>query len=117
MNTINKLLKLPVISAIARYWVLFTVLALLAVLLITNVLFAVVGAMLWIPALVLGCMGSALLLRNVFNAETTDKDVDSGKFEAEWGSLDSKTRITLTVVQILVYFLGACIVAAAIAMR
>lgn len=116
-TTVSKLAKLPVIAAIRRYWVLFTLLALCGGLLLSNLLWPVFGAFLWVPALSLGAVGTALLIRNVFNSKTSDLDADSGRFEREWHDLDSRTRVILTVVQLSVYILAAAIVAAAIACR
>ena len=115
--TIKKLNATPVLGVFTRYWILFVVLAVLAALIVSNILFSVVGAMLWVPAGVLASMGSALLARNVFNSQTSDKDADTGRFEAEWNNLDLRTRVILTVAQLLVYFLGACIIFASIASR
>jgi len=94
---------------IARYWVLLVLLGLFLTLIFSNVLFKAVGAVFCFPVLALGAMAAALLLRNVFNGETSDDDADTGRFVQEWRALDPRTRVILSVVQILVYYLGACI--------
>jgi hypothetical protein len=115
LKTFRTFRHLAVVSFLGRYWLLLLILAILAALLITNVLWTVTGAMLWVPALTFGAMATALLLRNIFNKSTSDEDADSGRFDQEWDKLDAKTRVVLTVIQILVYFLGAAIIAAAVA--
>lgn len=112
----NKL-HIPVVSFFLRYWLIIALLAIFAGLIFSNALFSVVGMLLYLPALSLGSLATALLLRNVFNSETTDADADSGKFQQEWDQLDARTRVILTVAQILVYLLCVSMIAAALAVR
>jgi len=121
VNDLRKILLaikgLPVISFLWRYWLILALLAIFAGLIFSNSLFAVVGMFIYIPALSLGSLAFALLLRNVFNDDTTDADADSGRFRREWDELEPKTRVTLTVVQILVYLFCVSIITAALASR
>lgn len=115
--TFTKLNSTPVVGVFTRYWILFLSLVILSALIISNILFSVVGAMLWVPAGVLASMASALLTRNIFNSQTSDRDADTGRFAGDWDLLDARTRVILTVGQILVYFLGSCIIFSSIASR
>lgn len=103
-----------IVAFFLRYWWLLLLVVLASLLIFSDVLFKAVGMLVYLPVLVLGSMSVALLLRNVFNSETSDDDADTGRFTAEWKKLDPKTRVILTVVQILVYYTGACWIASAL---
>ena len=107
----------PVVSFFLRYWLIIVLLVIFGGLVFSNALFSVVGMLLYLPALLLGSLSAALLMRNVFNSGTTDKDADEGRFNKEWDELDSRTRVILSVVQLAVYLLCASIIAAALASR
>lgn len=110
-NLLNKLANLPWIKFIRRYWVLLAATALFLILALSNTLFSILGTFVYIPALTLAGMVSALFLRNVFNSKTTDDFSDRGLYDLEWEKLDGKTKVIISVVQIGFYFIGACIVA------
>lgn len=117
LSVFSFLRGLAVVSFFARYWIILLILGILAAVIITGVLWTVAGAMIWIPALTVGAMATALLLRNIFNRQTTDADADSGRYDEMWEGLDDKTKVLYTIVQLLGYFIGACIVAASMALR
>ena len=108
-------MKTPrLINYLKRYWILLVLWLASSAAVWTNVTFLMLGTVLYVPFLALAAFLIALLIRNVFNTDTTDADSDSGRFAREWNEISVERRVTLTVVQILVYFLGTCLIAASI---
>jgi hypothetical protein len=107
----------PIVSFFLRYWLIVSLLSAFIGLIASNALFSVVGMLIYLPALSLGALSTALLLRNIFNSKTTDQDADTGRFNKEWDELDGRTRVILTVIQILVYLLCVSMITAALAAR
>jgi hypothetical protein len=99
---------------VARYRVLLALFALAVALIFSNVLFDAIGAMIYLPALTIGASLSALLLRNVINRDTTDADADSGYTTRAWRRLGYRDRALWAKIEILAYFLGACLIASAL---
>ena len=99
---------------VARYRVLLVLFALAVALIFSNVLFDAIGAMIYLPALTIGASLSALLLRNVINRDTTDADADSGYTARAWKRLGYRDRALWAKIEILAYFLGACLIASAL---
>jgi len=109
-------MKLPrILSYLHRYWLLILVFFAFAALALNDHVFALVGTFAYAPALVTLAALCALLLRNVFNHETSDADVDSGLYTDAWKALSPLERVRLIHWQWIAYFLGACLVVAAIA--
>lgn len=98
-----------------RYWLLLLVFTGFALLALNDRVFQLVGTFAYAPALVTLAALCALLLRNIFNHETTDADADSGLFVDQWRALSPQQRFTFTFWQWIAYFLGACLIVAAIA--
>lgn len=98
-----------------RYWVLLALFGIAVALIFSNVIFDALGTMVYLPALTLGAALSALLLRNVINRDTTDADADSGYTARAWKRLSARDRAIWAKVEILAYFLGACLIASALA--
>ncbi len=93
---------------------LLVLFALAVALIFSNVLFDAIGAMIYLPALTIGAALSALLLRNVINRDTTDADADSGYTARRGGGLGIATARCGQKIEILAYFLGACLIASAL---
>lgn len=102
------------VKYIVRYWPLLVMVGLAVGLALSNTLFQAMGTLIYLPVLVLGAAAVALLLRNILHHDTSDADADSGRFVREWKELSMDARVKLTVLQFLVYFLGACWIAAAL---
>lgn len=100
---------------IKRYYKLLAVAALFIVLSRFDAVFSLIGTFLYLPALVAAAAATGLLLRNLFNDKTSDAHVDSGEYVKVWNELEPKERFKYTYWQWITYFIGACIVAAAIA--
>lgn len=100
---------------IKRYYKLLIVAALFIFLTRFNEVFNLIGTFMYLPALVAAAAATALFLRNIFNDQTTDDHVDSGEYVKVWNELEPKERFKYTYWQWITYFIGACIVAAAIA--
>lgn len=111
-------MKIPnPINFVKRYWVLLVLWLAASVVAKFNIAFLYLGLIIYIPFLTLSAFLVGLLIRNVFNSETSDHDSDSGQFTREWKALPPEKRVTLSVYQLLVYFMGACLIAAAVASR
>ncbi|BCU77879.1 hypothetical protein [Luteolibacter sp. LG18] len=107
--------NLPLFNYLRRYWLLIAVFSGFAIMALNDRVFALVGTFAYAPALVTLAALCALLLRNVFNAETSDADVDNGLYTDAWKALSPIERVRLTFWQWIAYFLGACLIVAAIA--
>lgn len=108
-------MKTPrLIKYLARYWTLLVIVGLAIGLALSNALFQALGTLIYLPVLVLGAAAVALLLRNILHHDTSDADADSGRFALEWRALPAETRVKLTVLQFIAYFVGACWIAAAL---
>jgi len=107
--------RVMTLSFIKRYYKLLLLAAVFLIATRLDEVFNAVGALMYLPALVTGAAATVLFLRNVFNAQTTDDHVDSGEFVETWKSLAPRERFNYTFWQWIAYFLGACIVAAALA--
>lgn len=103
------------IAFFGRYWWLFVIFAAAVLIIFSNVLFDALGLLIYLPAFTTGAAITALLIRNVINRDTTDADADSGYTTRAWRKLPSRDRVIWSKIEILVYFLGACLIAAALA--
>ncbi len=113
----DKLRAMPVVGFVLRYWLIISLIAAFACLIFSNKLFAVVGMLVYLPALFIGAMAQALLARNILNNDTTDKSARTGQIKREWAEMDGKTRVILTKIEFLVYLLCASLITAALALR
>lgn len=102
------------IRFVRRYWILIVLWLCSLVVMVNNAVFGLVKTLVFVPTYALTAMLVALLIRNVFNVDTTDRDSDTGRFVQDWNDLDPKTRAELTVKQMGTYFLGVCLIAAAL---
>lgn len=106
--------QLPIVSYFKRYWLLLILFGLFLAVSLNDLLFKVAGTLIYGPTLILGAMIVALLIRNIFNADTTDADADSGYTAREWKNQSAEFRLRWAKIEILVYFLGGCIVLSAL---
>jgi hypothetical protein len=100
-----------------RYWVLLLLIALLLLLVFSNVLFAIIGQMVWLPAWFLSVVIVALFGKNVVFRDTTDKYSDSGQYAKDFHALDPLWKVLITKVELWLLILAAALVAAALAGR
>ncbi|MGC4013419.1 MAG: hypothetical protein QM755_02715 [Luteolibacter sp.] len=98
-----------------RHWLLIGLFIAFALIALNDRVFAAVGTFAYAPALVtLGAL-CALLLRNVFNADTTDADSDSGYTRDTYKTLTPRERLLISKVEFWIYLLAAAHIIAAIA--
>ena len=99
---------------IKRYWHLLILVGIGLFLITNNTLFQVLGTEVYIPAIASIKFVTALLFRNMFNRDTTDKYVKTKQFTQDfWSDLSPKERVILTHIQFWVYliFLGLVVLA------
>jgi hypothetical protein len=109
MDTLSQLKKF-----VSRYWPFLVAFIIAIAIFVNNTLFNFVGTLVYVPALaILGAL-VALLFRNILNADTTDKFVDSKGYNVAFNELPSREKVWLTTIQFWVYiiFVGLIIVAA-----
>lgn len=104
--------NIPIITYVQRYWMLILAAAALVSLCLNDKVFALLGALVYIPAVASVATLVFLLIIHLFFRETIDKDWHNGTYVAEWRSLEPKTRITLTVALVVGLFLSVAIIAA-----
>ncbi|MGE9268310.1 MAG: hypothetical protein ACQKBY_09455 [Verrucomicrobiales bacterium] len=106
-------MKLPaIIDYLKRYWMLLAVLAVLIIAYVSGVLGVTVRGALLIPIFLLTSAAGALLLRNVFNRDTTDPYVDGKRLKEEWNTLSPFQRVLLTKLEFIAYLVAGCLIAA-----
>jgi len=103
----------PVWPIFTRYWPLLCIFTGSIFLAMNDWMFKLFGQLIYLPLLAIGSALSALLIRNLIFSSTSEADVDSGWFTAEWKKLDPALRVTLTVAIVLTLFLGCAWIAAA----
>ncbi len=103
----------PLTPLFARYWPLIVIFVGSIFLALNDWMFKLLGQLIYLPLLAIGSALSALLIRNLIFSSTSEADVDSGWFTAEWKKLDPALRVTLTVAIVLTLFLGCAWIAAA----
>lgn len=107
--------NIPFLSFLRRYWLIHLALVAAAFLALSEGGFLWLGAIAYLPVLVIGALDVALLGRHLFFRQTLDEDAASGWFVKEWHGLDPDLRIGWNLIVVCVLFIGACIVAAALA--
>jgi len=108
--------KIPLVSYVRRYWLILVLLAGAGYLALDDKLFALIGTAIYAPALVLIAALTGLLIRHIVNADTADQCIHSGEYDTTWKTvLTAKERLGITVLIGIVYFLGACLIVAAVA--
>jgi len=103
-----------VIGFLCRYWLLLLLCVAFLLITTSDKLFILLGTAIYAPFGVTLAALCGLLLRNVFNHETTDADADSGLYVDQWRALSPQQRFTFTFWQWIAYFLGACLIVAAL---
>ena len=119
---IERFLTSPLVGYVRRNWVLLLITAAFAWLAIDDLVFAIVGWMVYPPVLCFEAILLATLFRHIFNRRTTDAYTDSrqegaGSFSADFASLPPVHKVWLTSIQIWVYILAFSIVVAVCAMK
>ena len=106
----------PIVSFVARYWLLLLVFAGFFAATLNDWLFQHCGAILYAPALASVALLIVALLRNIFYSKTLDEDVRTERFHGWWETAITpaeKVRWILGMTGLL--FLGVCIIMAALA--
>jgi hypothetical protein len=107
--------NIPILTYLTRYWLLLLATALAILLSLWEPGFQRVGALIYLPALTLGAAVASTLCTHLWFRESVDKETHDGTFLAEWRSLPAETRVGLTILLRVGFFIGCCIVAAALA--
>lgn len=103
-----------IINFFKRYWPLILGLILSFAIFTNDVLFGFLGTVIYVPALAFLGILTAILLRNIFNSNTTDKYVDEKGYNKDFHDLPPREKVWLTTLQFWVYliFAGMIIMAA-----
>lgn len=104
-----------VFGLLLRYWWLFVIFGAAVALCFSKALFNLFGTMIYIPALTVGAELTALLIRNIVNRDTTDKDADNGTLAQGYFAMTTSERYRWAQIQHLVRFLGAALIASQLA--
>ena len=103
----------PIPSYIRRYWPLLALVAVLIAAFNLSALGTALRGSILIPMLGTIALLSSLLLRNVFNRDTTDKFVKAkASYKAAWNGLSDYEKMFLTKLELGTYFLGTCLLGA-----
>lgn len=78
--------------------------------LVWHSLFGWAGSLAYAPMYVSLAMALALYIRSVVNRETTEMESINGEFVTWWKDLDPKTKVILTVIQLLIYLVCASLI-------
>ena len=107
--------KLPVISFVVSYWILLISFFLAAQLSENEYLFKKYGTITFVPMFVIGAVVLSKWIGHCIFRETIDRDIREGTFLLDWKLATPGTRITLAVVIMVGFYVGACIVTGGIA--
>ena len=111
---IEKLLTLPVIAFLRRYWMLTILFALAIFAAADGKLFDMLGTLVYLAPLAVGAFWVNALICHIF-FRTIDKYVDEmvpGKsFSSDWEQLSPEDRVFGTLFVRCVIFIGCCIIA------
>ena len=102
--------KLPIISYVRRYWYVVVLLYIAYLGARSNSLFAVLDVFAYLPLAFAAWVALPLLWRNIFNAGSTDKYIDSGDYTRDFASLPPELKVELTVRQMNGYLIGSAII-------
>ena len=106
-------MKLPIITYLKRYWPLLLVLGVLIYAYTSGTIGVAMKGLLLIPIFTLTAAASGLLLRNVYNRQTTDRYADEKELiRKDWDSLTPFQRILFLKGEALTYFIGGSLIAA-----
>jgi len=115
MNT-DKLLVLPFIAYIRRYWLLLLFFCVALILALNDSVFNTLGSLIYLPVLGTGTWLVVLLIRHLFFRNSLDAYVDNrvpgALFQDDFMSLDKKDRVLLTLATTVGMFIGLCLIAA-----
>jgi hypothetical protein len=96
-----------------RYLFLHIALVIAIVAILTPWPFALFGTIIYLPALALSSICTALGIRHFFFRQTLDADAASGWFVQKWQELPDAQRIYANLAVVCAFFIGICIIAAA----
>lgn len=102
--------KLPVVSYVRRYWWVLALLYLAYLAARSDDLFKILDIFVYLPLAFVAWVTLPLLWRNLFNARTTDKFVDSGNYAKSFNDATSEKKVELTVQQMNGYLIGSAII-------
>ncbi len=109
-----KLTSIPVLSWLIRYWRLHAFTILLVLCALNERVFTTLGALIYVPAIVVLNFDVATLVRHLFANKTLDKDAADGTFALEWRTLTPDRRVSLSIYFTIGILVSGAIIAASV---
>jgi hypothetical protein len=108
--------NIHILSFIRRYWFLLLTQVAASLLLLNDAIFQTLGTLLYPPAMVLMAINCTLLIRHLFYRRSMDSCVAVGNFVRDWhAELTRRERVFANLAVTSIFFLGVCIIVAAVA--
>jgi hypothetical protein len=104
-------MNIPILSYLKRYWWVLLLVIVTFTIGRNDGVWAVLDAFAVFPVLFCVSWAFALLWRNLFNRNTTDAFVDSGRFKTAFNALSEEKKVELTMMQMNGYVLAGSIIA------
>jgi hypothetical protein len=104
--------NLPILTFLARHWLLLVLLAVTVYACLDEQLFQKIGALLYVPAQSAVAIVVSLLIVHLLFRGTVDRDIHDDTFLANWRLLDQRTRTILTVAILVAVFHSVALIAA-----